>query len=75
MFLLLWAYIMDVSAVVKQLTTISQKKQRTTFVKTVINNCERFTFFNPLTAGAAFIRVFIFLSHLVPPFKNVKDKM
>ena len=32
--------------------------------------------FNPLTAGAAYIRVFIFLlAHYVPPFKHVKDKM
>ena len=32
--------------------------------------------FIPLTAGAAYIRVFIFLlGHKVPPFKHVKDKM
>ena len=32
--------------------------------------------FNPLTAGAAYIRVFIFLlAHYVPPFEHVKDKM
>ena len=32
--------------------------------------------FNPLTAGAAYIRVFIFLlAHQVPHFKYVKDKM
>ena len=31
---------------------------------------------NPLTAGVAYIRVFIFLlAHSVPPFKHVKDKM
>ena len=31
---------------------------------------------NPLTAGAAYIRVFIFLlAHQAPPFKHVKDKM
>ena len=31
---------------------------------------------NPLTAGAAYIRVFIFLfAHSVPPFKHGKDKM
>ena len=32
--------------------------------------------FNPLTAGAAYIRVFIFiLAHQVSPFEHVKDKM
>ena len=31
--------------------------------------------FNPLTAGAAYILVFIFLAHQVPLFKYVKDKM
>ena len=32
--------------------------------------------FNPLTAGVAYIRVFIFLlARYVPPFKHVKDKM
>ena len=31
---------------------------------------------NPLTAGAAYIRVFIFISTLIgPPFKHVNDKM
>ena len=32
---------------------------------------------NPLTAGAAYIWVFIFISTLssVPPFKHVKDKI
>ena len=32
--------------------------------------------FNPLTAGAAYICVFIcdLLAHQVPPFKHVKDK-
>ena len=40
--------------------------------------CERCTMnntFDPLTAGAAYIRVFIFiLAHYVPPFERVKDK-
>ena len=32
--------------------------------------------FNPLTAGAAYIRVFTFLlAHYVPSFEHVKDKM
>ena len=31
---------------------------------------------NPLTAGAAYFRVFIFLlAHLLPPLKHVKDKI
>ena len=32
-------------------------------------------YINPLTAGAAYILIFIFLAHQVPPFKHVKDKM
>ena len=32
--------------------------------------------FNPLSAGAAYIRVLVFLlAHEVPPFEHVKDKM
>ena len=30
---------------------------------------------SPLTAGAAYIRDFIFLAHYVPHFKCVEDKM
>ena len=32
--------------------------------------------FNPLTAGAAYIRFLHFLlAHYIPPFKHVKDKI
>ena len=45
-------------------------------VHALLKKCRRWTNINPLTAGVAYIRVFIFLlAHQVPPFKHVKDKM
>ena len=55
-------------------------KEKTWFYRLIQNNLYMlsslfltFNLFNPSTAGAAFIRVFIFL--LAPHFIYVKDKM
>ena len=51
------------------------KEKRDSIWSTSLRNARQM-FFNPLTAGAAYIRVFIFLlAHQVPPFKHVKDKI
>ena len=55
------------------ISTLLYLNVRTGFDVALSNPCEIMAVFNPLTSGAAYIRVFIFIS--TPPFKHVKDKM